>query len=81
MYLDGRTDQSYCWLVWDGEGWCLDVTFGDLFEAPSPRTTRTPSVPNDKDYYFQRLDARRSPSAGPEPEPRARQHGGPCPSS
>ena len=65
--LDGKNeDQSYhCWQeYWDPEkGWVpIDVAFADLFEKPGDFAKDQADlfgIPNDKDYYFQRLDARR----------------------
>ena len=65
--LDGKSeDQSYhCWQeYWDPEkGWVpIDVAFGDLFEKPGDFAREQADLfgtPNDKDYYFQRIDARR----------------------
>ncbi len=86
--LDGKNeDQSYhCWLeYWDGEkGWVpLDVAFGDLFEKPGEFAKDNADlfgIPNDKDYYFQRLDARRVTfSRGRNLNLVPRQHGEPLP--
>ena len=65
--LDGKNeDQSYhCWLeYWSPEkGWVpVDVAFADLFEKPGDFAKDQADlfgIPNDKDYYFQKIDARR----------------------
>ncbi len=65
--LDGKNeDQSYhCWLeYWSPEkGWVpVDVAFADLFEKPGDFAADQADlfgIPNDKDYYFQKIDARR----------------------
>lgn len=86
--LDGKNeDQSYhCWLeYWDPEkGWVpIDVAFGDLFEKPGAFAQDQADlfgIPNDKDYYFQRIDARRVTfSRGRNVNLVPRQHGDPLP--
>lgn len=86
--LDGKSeDQSYhCWLeYWDpGQGWVpIDVAFGDLFEKPGAFADDNADlfgIPNDKDYYFQKIDARRVTfSRGRNINLVPRQHGDPLP--
>ena len=65
--LDGKNeDQSYhCWIeYWSPEkGWIpVDVAFADLFEKSGDFAKDQADlfgIPNDRDYYFQRLDAHR----------------------
>ena len=86
--LDGKNeDQSYhCWLeYWDPQqGWVpIDVAFGDLFEKPGDFARGNAElfgIPNDKDYYFQKIDARRVTfSRGRNVNLVPKQHGDPLP--
>lgn len=86
--LDGKdVDQSYhCWLeYWSPEkGWVpVDVAFADLFETPGEFARDQADlfgIPDDKDYYFQRIDARRVTfSRGRNLDLVPRQHGDPLP--